>query len=70
MDTKDSNGNVLNEGDSVLLTRDLKIKGMSKTLKRGTEIKNIRLTDSTTDVECRVGKSHVVLKTQYLKKKN
>jgi len=69
MDTKDSNGNVLSEGDSVQLTRDLKLKGTSTNLKRGTVFKNIRLTDSPSEIECRDGKSWLVLKTQYLKKK-
>ncbi|MEM9647373.1 MAG: alkylphosphonate utilization protein [Bacteroidota bacterium] len=68
MDTKDSNGNILEDGDNVHVTKDLKIKGMSKTLKRGNLIKNIRLTNSTQEVECRIGKSHIVLKTQFLKK--
>jgi protein PhnA len=68
-EVKDSNGNVLQEGDSVQLIRDLKIKGTSTNLKRGTVIKNIRLTDDDGEVECRIGKSHIVLKTQYLKKK-
>ncbi len=68
MDTKDSVGNVLNEGDSVIVNKDLKIKGMPKTLKRGLKIKNIRLTNNNQEVECRVGKSVVVLKTQFLKK--
>lgn len=67
---KDSNGNILNEGDAVQLTRDLKVKGSSLNLKRGTVIKNIRLTNSDQEVECRVGKAQLVLKTQYLKKKN
>ena len=68
MDTKDSVGNILNDGDSVTVNKDLKIKGMSTTLKRGTKIKNIRLTGNNQEVECRVGKSVVVLKTQFLKK--
>lgn len=68
METKDSNGNVLEDGDSVHVTKDLKVKGMSKTLKRGNVIKNIRLTNSPQEVECRVGKSQIVLKTQFLKK--
>ncbi|GHA60934.1 alkylphosphonate utilization protein [Pontibacter akesuensis] len=68
MEVKDSNGNVLSDGDSVHVTRDLKVKGMSTTLKRGNVIKNIRLTGSEEEVECRVGKSQVVLKTMYLKK--
>lgn len=68
-EVKDSNGNVLQEGDSVQLIRDLKVKGTSTNLKRGTVIKNIRLTNDDGEVECRIGKSHIVLKTQYLKKK-
>jgi len=68
METKDSNGNVLEDGDSVHVIKDLKVKGMSKTLKRGNVIKNIRLTNSAQEVECRVGKSQIVLKTQFLKK--
>jgi len=42
--TRDSNGTVLNDGDSVTLIKDLKVKGTSETLKRGTLVKNIRLT--------------------------
>jgi protein PhnA len=68
MDTKDSVGNVLNDGDAVTVNKDLKIKGMSKTIKRGTKVKNIRLTGNNQEVECRFGKSVVVLKTQFLKK--
>jgi protein PhnA len=68
MDTKDSNGNILTDGDSVHVVKDLKVKGMSTTLKRGNVIKNIRLTGSPNEVECRVGKSTVVLKTEFLKK--
>jgi protein PhnA len=68
METKDSNGNILNDGDSVHVVKDLKVKGMSTTLKRGNVIKGIRLTGSPNEVECRVGKSTVVLKTEFLKK--
>ncbi len=68
METQDSNGNILEDGDNVHVTKDLKIKGMSKTLKRGNLIKNIRLTSDPTEVECRIGKSAIVLKTQFLKK--
>jgi protein PhnA len=68
METKDSNGNILDDGDNVHVTKDLKIKGMSKTLKRGKVIKNIRLTNISNEVECRVGKAQIVLKTQFLKK--
>ena len=68
METKDSNGNILEDGDSVHVVKDLKIKGMSKTLKRGEAIRNIRLTGNPKEVECRIGKSQIVLKTQFLKK--
>jgi len=68
MDTKDSNGTTLNEGDSVQLVKDLKIKGTSNTLKRGTVFKNIRLTSKNEEIECREGKSTIVLKTCFLKK--
>jgi protein PhnA len=68
MESKDSNGNKLEDGDNVHVIKDLKIKGMSKTLKRGNIIKNIRLTNDPQAVECRIGKSHIVLKTQFLKK--
>lgn len=68
MSAKDSNGNPLNEGDSVLVIKDLKVKGSSATLKRGTKFKNIHLTDNPEEVECREGKMTLVLKTCFLKK--
>ncbi|MFN8406510.1 MAG: alkylphosphonate utilization protein [Sphingobacteriaceae bacterium] len=68
--TKDSNGTILNDGDTVQLIKTLKVKGSSLTLKMGTAIKNIRLTTDPEEVECRVDKSTLVLKTCFLKKKN
>ena len=68
METKDSNGNILNDGDSATLTKDLKVKGSSLNLKRGRLIKKIRLTDDNQEIECREGKSTIVLKTCFLKK--
>ncbi len=68
METKDSNGNILNTGDSVHLVKDLKVKGSSNTLKRGVKIKNIKLTEDPAEVECRVDGSVIVLKTEFLKK--
>jgi len=68
MEVKDSNGNLLNDGDSVTVTKDLKVKGTSNTLKRGTKVKGIRLTEDDDAVECRIGKSTIVLKTCFLKK--
>lgn len=69
METKDTNGNILNQGDSVLLTKDLKVKGSSINLKRGAVVKSIRLTDDPGEIECRIGKSTIVLKTSFVKKK-
>ncbi len=68
MDTKDSNGAVLEDGDSVQVIKDLKVKGSSKSLKRGKVFKNIRLTSKNEEIECRDGKSTLVLKTCFLKK--
>ena len=69
MEVKDSNGTTLNEGDSVQVIKDLKVKGTSVTVKRGTLIKNIHLTDNEEEVECRVEKvKGLVLKTCFLKK--
>lgn len=65
----DSNGNVLADGDSVLLIKDLKVKGSSMVLKRGTLVKKIRLTDDPEEVDCRIEGSSIVLKTCFLKKK-
>jgi len=66
--TKDSNGTELNNGDSVQVIKDLKVKGTSNTLKRGTIVKNIRLTSKNEEIEYRQGKSTMVLKTCFLKK--
>lgn len=68
METKDSNGNLLNEGDSVTVIKDLKVKGSSAVIKRGTVVKNIRLTDNEKEIEGRVNKTVMVLKTEFLKK--
>ena len=68
MEVKDSNGTLLNEGDSVTLIKDLKVKGSSSVIKRGTMVKNIRLTNSPDEIEGRVEKTTMVLKTQFLKK--
>ena len=66
---KDSNGNTLNDGDSVTLIKDLKVKGTSETLKRGTLIKNIRLGDNVHEIECNTKQvKGLVLRTEFLKK--
>jgi protein PhnA len=68
--TKDSNGNVLADGDSVTLIKDLKVKGSGGvTLKRGTMVKNIRLTDDETEIEANVEKVRgLVLRTEFVRK--
>lgn len=70
METTDSNGTVLQNGDSVQLIKDLKVKGTSATLKKGTIIKNIRLTDNEEEVECRTDTiKGLVLKTEFIRKR-
>ncbi len=69
VETRDSNGTVLGEGDNVTLIKDLKVKGTSVTLKRGTMVRGIHLTDDPAEVECRVEKvKGLVLRTEFLKK--
>jgi len=68
MEVKDSNGNILNAGDSVTVIKDLKVKGSSSVIKRGTVVKNIRLTDDENEIEGKVEKTVMVLKTEFLKK--
>lgn len=65
---RDAYGQVLNNGDSVLLVKELKVKGSSITLKVGTKIKNIRLKEGDHDVDCKVDGVGVMLKSMYLKK--
>jgi protein PhnA len=68
-DVRDSNGAALADGDSVMVIKDLKVKGSSVTLKRGTVIKNIRLTDDAEQIECNADQvKGLVLKTCFLKK--
>jgi protein PhnA len=66
---KDSNGNILQDGDTVSVIKSLKVKGSTTTIKQGTTIKKIRLTDDTEEVDCKVDGMNVVLKTCFLKKK-
>ncbi|MDZ4758301.1 MAG: zinc ribbon domain-containing protein YjdM [Bacteroidota bacterium] len=68
METKDSNGNILQNGDSVHLVKDLKVKGSSTVLKRGVKIKNIKLTDDPDEIDCKIEGSAIVLKTEFVKK--
>lgn len=67
--TRDAHGNELKDGDSVTLVKDLKVKGTSETLKRGTLVKNIRLTGDPEEVECSTKQvKGLVLRTEFLKK--
>ncbi len=69
MTCRDSNGAELVDGDNVTLIKDLKVKGTSVTLKRGTLIRGIRLTDDEAEIECRADKvKDLVLRTEFLKK--
>ena len=69
IEVKDSNGTALKDGDSVTLIKDLKVKGANVTLKRGTTIKNIRLTFNEEEIECNADKvKGLVLRTEFLKK--
>lgn len=69
MEVRDSNGTILNDGDCVTVIKDLKVKGTSSTIKRGTLIKNIRLTADAEEIECNAEKvKGLVLKTCFLKK--
>ena len=66
---RDSNGTVLADGDAVHVIKDLKVKGTSVTLKRGTVVRNIRLTDDPELIECNAEKvKGLVLRTEFLKK--
>ncbi len=68
MEVKDSNGNILADGDMVTVIKDLKVKGSSDVIKRGTTVKNIRLTDDPAEIDCRVNKTAMVLRTEFVKK--
>ena len=65
---KDSNGAELFDGDAVTVIKDLKVKGSSMVIKRGTKVKSIRLTENPEEVDCRIDGSSIVLKTCFLKK--
>ena len=66
---KDANGNILNDGDSVTIIKDLKVKGSSSVLKIGTKVKNIRLVDGDHDIDCKIdGFGAMKLKSEFVKK--
>jgi protein PhnA len=66
---KDAHGNVLQDGDTVTLVKDLKIKGSSAVIKVGTKVKNIRLIEGDHDIDCKVdGFGPMQLKSEFIKK--
>ncbi|MTW22292.1 zinc ribbon domain-containing protein YjdM [Allochromatium palmeri] len=65
---KDANGQILSDGDNVVLIKDLKVKGTSTTLKVGTKIKGIRLVDGDHAVDCKTDGGSFLLKAEFLKK--
>lgn len=67
---RDSAGNVLADGDAVTLIKDLKVKGTSLTLKQGTVVRSIRLTDNDEEIDCRYeGIKGLVLRTEFVRKR-
>lgn len=66
---KDSNGNLLADGDTVTVIKDLKVKGSSQVVKVGTKVKNIRLVEGDHDIDCKIdGIGAMKLKSEFVKK--
>lgn len=66
---KDSNGNILQNGDTVVTIKNLPLKGSSQTIKAGTKVKNIRLVDSDHNIDCKIdGFGALALKSEFVKK--
>lgn len=66
---KDANGNLLQEGDSVTIIKDLKVKGATGPLKQGTKVKNIRLVEGGHNIDCKIdGFGAMSLKSEFVKK--
>ncbi|MDH5231061.1 MAG: zinc ribbon domain-containing protein YjdM [Gammaproteobacteria bacterium] len=69
LEVKDSNGNLLHDGDTVSVIKDLKVKGSSSVVKVGTKVKNIRLVEGDHDIDCKVpGIGAMKLKSEFVKK--
>jgi len=66
---RDANGNILQDGDTVTVIKDLKVKGSSLVVKVGTRVKNIRLVDGDHDIDCKIdGIGAMKLKSEFVKK--
>mgnify|MGYP001171566558 CR=1 FL=1 len=71
LEVKDANGNVLQNGDSVIVVKNLKVKGASGPLKAGTKVKNIRLVEGDHNISCKIsGFGAMALKSEFVKKSN
>ena len=69
VEVRDSAGNLLADGDSVITIKDLKVKGAGQSLRRGTVIKSIRLTDNPEEIDCRYEAiKGLVLRTEFVRK--
>ena len=67
---RDAHGNELNDGDTVTLIKDLKVKGANQTLKQGTIIRSIRLTDNPEEIDCKYDAiKGLVLRTEFVRKR-
>ena len=69
METTDMNGNLLENGDSVIFTKSMKVKVTPIHLKKGAKVKNIRLTDDPMEIDGKVDGIRLILKTAFVKKK-
>lgn len=66
---KDSNGNILKDGDTVIVIKDLKVKGYSSSIKVGTKVKNIKIVNGDHNIDCKVsGFGSMMLKSEFVKK--
>ena len=68
LDVKDSNGNLLADGDDILLIKDLKLKGSSTVIKKGAKAKGIRLVEGDHEIDCKIDGMKIMLKACFVKK--
>jgi protein PhnA len=69
LSVKDSNGNVLKDGDTVIVIKDLPVKGAPRSIKSGTKVKNIRLTEGDHNIDCKIdGFGSMALKSEFVRK--
>ena len=67
-EAKDANGNLLENGDSVVLVKDLTLRGTSQKIKQGTKVSKIRLTSNPEEIDCKIDGQAIVLRTEFVKK--